>query len=154
MWDNHYRLWVLATQIRRGREPTTTGSYSNTIMCRYSRHSYEWSRSFHAGSAQCSDTFTICPFLVLLLLIPWITSLRALVELSSGCFQVRTSMPFSIGVHKLILRRGNIHPTLFRNFRPKLDMEANQPLQQENLIITPPPCVTAPKSDVGRVSTG
>ena len=98
--------------------------------------------------------FTICPFLVLLLLIPWMTSLRALAELSSGCFQVRASMPFSIGVHKLILRRGNIHPTLFRNFRPKLDMEANQPLQQENLIITPPPCVTAPKSDIGRVSTG
>ena len=98
--------------------------------------------------------FAICPLLVLLLSIQSITSLRALVELSSGCFQVRTSMPFSIGVHKLILRRGNIHPTLFRNFRPKLDMEANQPLQQENLIITPPPCVTAPKSDVGRVSTG
>ena len=65
--------------------------------------------------------------------------------------QVPTFMPFPIRAHKLILRRGNIHLTLFRNSRPKFDMEANQPFQQANLIITPP-CVAAPKSDKGRVN--
>ena len=50
------------------------------------------------------------------------------------------------------LRRGNIHPTVFRNSRPKFDMEANLPFQQDNLIITPP-CVAAPKSDRRCAST-
>ena len=44
-----------------------------------------------------------------------------------GLFQVRffpvpTPTPFPIRVHKLLLRRGNIHPTLFLNSRPKIDM--------------------------------
>ena len=55
--------------------------------------------------------FAICPLLVLLLLISSITSLRELAELSSRCFQVPTLwLPFPIGVHKVLLRRGNIHP--------------------------------------------
>ena len=96
--------------------------------------------------------FAICPLLVLLLLIPSITSLRTLAELSCRCFQVPTLLPFPIRVRKLLLRRGNIHPTSLRNSGPKCDMEANRPFQQENLIKTPP-CVAAPKSDRGRVST-
>ena len=52
--------------------------------------------------------FAICPLRDLLLLIPSITSFasvgRALFQVR--CFQVPTLMP----VHKLILRRGNIHP--------------------------------------------
>ena len=95
--------------------------------------------------------FAICPLMVLLLL-PSITSLPALAELSSGRFHVPTPMPFPMRVHKLILRRGNIHPNLFRNSRSKFCMEANHPFHQDNLII-PPPCVAAPKSDRGRVST-
>ena len=67
-------------------------------------------------------------------------------------FQVPTLMPFPTKVHKLLLQRGNIHPTLFRNSLPKFDIEANQPFQEDNIII-PPPCVAAPKSDRGRVST-
>ena len=59
-------------------------------------------------------------------------------------FQVPTLLPFNVRVHKFLPRRGNTHPTLFRNSRPKFDMEANQPFQQENLIKTPP-CVAAPK---------
>ena len=70
--------------------------------------------------------FAICPLLVLLQLIPSITSLCALGELSSRCFQVPTLMPFPIRVHKLILRRGTIHPTLFRNSPLKFDMEATE----------------------------
>ena len=34
-------------------------------------------------------------------------------------FQVPTLMPFPIMVHKVILRRGNIHPSFFRNSRLK-----------------------------------
>ena len=60
--------------------------------------------------------FAICLLLDLLLLIPSMTSLRALAELSSRCFQVPMLMPFPVRIHKLLLRRGNIHPsTLFRN---------------------------------------
>ena len=69
--------------------------------------------------------FAICPLMVLLLL-PSITSLPALAELSSGRFHVPTPMPFPMRVHKLILRRGTIHPTLFRNSPLKFDMEATE----------------------------
>ena len=65
-------------------------------------------------------------------------------------FQVPTLVPFPRRVHKLLLLRRNIHPPLFRNLRPNLDMEANKPFQQDNLII--PPCVAAPKSDRRRVN--
>ena len=96
--------------------------------------------------------FAIRPLLVVLLSISSIMSLRALAELSSRYFQVPTLLPVPIRVHKLLLRRGNIHPNLFRNSGPKFDMEANQPFQQDNLMKTPP-CVAAPKSDRGRLST-
>ena len=100
--------------------------------------------------------FAICPLLDLPL-IQSITSLRALAELSSrsGDSTFQRSCPFllrSIRLHTLLLRQGNIHPTLFRNSRPKFDMEANQPFQQDNLNIAPP-YVVAPKSGRGRVST-
>ena len=62
--------------------------------------------------------FAICPLLVLLLLIPSITSLRALAELFFRCLQVPTFIPFPVRVRELTLRRGNVHPTLFRNFDP------------------------------------
>ena len=65
--------------------------------------------------------FAMCPLLDLLLLTP-IKSLRALAELSSRCFQAPPLMPSSIRVRKLLLRRGNIHPTLLRSSRPKLDI--------------------------------
>ena len=39
---------------------------------------------------------------------------------------------------RLYLRRGNIHPNLFRNSGPQFYMVANQPFQQYNLIKTPP----------------
>ena len=65
-------------------------------------------------------------------------------------FQVPTLIPFPIRVHRLILRLGNIDPTPFRNSPPKFDKEANQPFQQDNIIV--PPCVAAPKSDRGRVN--
>ena len=66
-------------------------------------------------------------------------------------FQIPTLMTFPIRVQKLLLRRGHIHPTLFRKSRLKSDMEANQQFQQDDLIIIPP-CVAAPKSDRGRVN--
>ena len=71
--------------------------------------------------------FGICPLLVLLLPTPSITSLHALAELSYKCFKVPTRLPFPIRVQKILLRRGNIHSTVFRNSGPKFDMEANQP---------------------------
>ena len=57
--------------------------------------------------------FVTCPPLVPMLLIYEIASVRAFTELSSRCFQVPTLMPFSIRVHKRILRRGNTQPLCF-----------------------------------------
>ena len=73
--------------------------------------------------------FAISPLLVLVLLISSITCLLELAELSSRYSQVPTLLPFPmrLRVHKRLVRRGNIHPTLFPNSRPKFDMEANQP---------------------------
>ena len=93
--------------------------------------------------------FAICPLLALLLSIPSITSLCALAELSYRRFQVPTLLPFPMRAHKFLLRRGNIHPTLFRSPGPKFDMEPNQPFEQDNFVKTPP-CAAAPKSDRGQ----
>ena len=81
--------------------------------------------------------FASCPLLVLPPSMPSITSLRALTELSSRCFQVPTLLPFPIKVHKFLLRPGNIHPILFRNSGPTFDIEANQPFEQDYLSKTP-----------------
>ena len=82
--------------------------------------------------------FAICPLLVLLLLLQSITSLRALAELSSRCFQVPTLVTFPIRVHKLLFDGAIFTQQCFVIHDPKFDMEANQPFQQDNLIITPP----------------
>ena len=146
------------TQIRRRREPTIAtraSHYANTIVpsC-VAAVSVLINCQVLSTRAQLSPLthFAICPLLVVLLSISSIMSLRALAELSSRYFQVPTLLPVPIRVHKLLLRRGNIHPNLFRNSGPKFDMEANQPFQQDNLMKTPP-CVAAPKSDRGRLST-
>ena len=57
--------------------------------------------------------FTICPLLVLLL-VPSITSIRALAKLSFRCFQVLTLMLFLVRVRKRFLRLDKIHPNLVR----------------------------------------
>ena len=88
--------------------------------------------------------FAICPLLDLPL-IQSITSLRALAELSSrsGDSTFQRSCPFllrSIRLHTLLLRQGNIHPTLFRNSRPKFDMEVSQPFQLDDLYHSTKAC--------------
>ena len=113
MWDYQHHLWLSTTQIRRGREPSTEGSYADTIVCRCSwRPNNGQVLSTQAHRSALTD-FATCPPLVPLLLIYKITSVRAFTELSSRCFQVPTLMPFSIRVHKRILRRGNIQPLCF-----------------------------------------
>ena len=86
--------------------------------------------------------FAICSLLDLLLLHQLCLWARGRALFQVRFFQVPTLMPFPIRVHKLLSRRGDIHPTLFRNSRPKFDMEATRPFQQDNLIITPP-CAAA-----------
>ena len=98
IWDHHCSSWAPTTQIRRGREPTTGGSYANTIMCRCSRLPNGQALSTQAQRSALTH-FPICPLLDLLLSIPSIASLRALTEPSSGCFQVPTLKPFPIKVH-------------------------------------------------------
>ena len=49
--------------------------------------------------------FAIGPLLVLLLLTPTITYLRAVAELSCRCSQVPTLLPFPVRVHKFMLRQ-------------------------------------------------
>ena len=49
--------------------------------------------------------FAIGPLLVLLLLTPSITYLRAVAELSCRCSQVPTLLPFPVRVHKFMLRQ-------------------------------------------------
>ena len=155
MWD-HYHLWVSTTQIQRGRGPTTGDSYANTVVCRCSWRSNEWPITFPRWlSAVLSDFSRSALFLTCYYYISTINYVFARVGKSLfqvRCFQVPTPMPFPLRVHKLLLRRGHIRPTLLRNSRPKFVMEANQPFQQGNIIKTPP-CVAAPKSDRGRVST-
>ena len=125
-----YHLWVSTTQIRRGREPTiaTGGSYAvaPSFVAAVDAPVNDQDLSTQARRSALTH-FAISPLLVLLLLVSSITSLRELAELSSRCFQVPTLLPFPIRVHKLLLRRGNIHPTLFPISRPKFDMAANQP---------------------------
>ena len=98
--------------------------------------------------------FAICPLLHLLLLFHQLHLCARWPSSLPGQVLPRPNVhaPSYIKVHKLLFRRGNIHPALFRISRPKFDMEANQPFQRDNLIITPP-CAAAPKSDRGRVSS-
>ena len=100
MWDHHCRFWV-STQIGRRREPTfATGcSYdANTIVCRCTWRPNWWPSSFHAGSTRSSVlTHFAIVLLVLLLLTPSITSLRALSGLSCTWSKFQRCCPFLWG---------------------------------------------------------
>ena len=105
-----------------------------------------WSSSSHEESTHCSHTFRdilpLCPSIINTIDYVCARVDRALLQVLPSS----NALALAHNGTRTSSTSGNIHRTLFRNSGPKLDIKANQPFQQEDLIQTPP-CFAAPKSE-------